>query len=222
MDAAMTAAFWLAVLMPPVFVHPFEQAPGAPAADVPAVIALAAGDVSLQRPCYSFECLQAGWRLPAAALPARRDPFALPRARPVRRTRLSAPMSRRDWVAAYGSNARLGTRYGVDAVRDPDTQLRVEVGSGFRLQPYADDGIGHIGPVARGSLSWLQRIGGNARLQQQVRVEAGRGDTFVRNSMLLDISLQSNWTLRSSIDLRHDSASDDTATQGSVQLRYTF
>ncbi|HEU4991143.1 MAG TPA: DUF481 domain-containing protein [Luteimonas sp.] len=217
----MTAAFWLAVLMPPVFVQPFAPATGAPAG-VPAAVALAAGDVSLQRPCYSFECLQAGWRVPAAALPARRDPFALPRALPAQRTSLRTPMSRRDWVAAYGSNARLGTRYGIDAVRDPDTQVRVEVGSGFRLQPYAEDGIGHIGPVARGSLSWLQRIGDNAQLEQQVRVEAGRGDTYVRNSMALDIGLQSNWTLRSSIDLRHDSASDDTATQGSVQLRYTF
>jgi hypothetical protein len=40
--------------------------------------------------------------------------------------------------------------------------------------------------------------------------------------MSLDIVLESNWTLRSSVDLRHDSAADDTATQGSVQLRYSF
>lgn len=213
----MVAAFWLAVLMPPVFVQPFPQAP-----DVPAAVALAGGRVVPQRPCYSLQCLQAGWRMAAPALPARRNPFALPRALPVQRPGLRAPASRRDWVASYGSNARLGTRYGVEAVRDPDTQVRIEVGSGYRLQPHVDDGIGHIGPVARGSLVWLQRVGEHARLQQQVRVEAGRGDTYVRNSMSLDITLQPNWTLRSSFDLRHDSAADDTAAQGSVQLRYTF
>jgi putative salt-induced outer membrane protein YdiY len=178
--------------------------------------------VSLQRPCYSFECLQAGWRLSAAPLPSRRNPFALSRTLPRQRSSLRAPATRREWVATYGSNARLGTRYGISAFRDPDTQVQLEVGSGFRLQPYADDGIGHIGPVARGSLLWLQRIGQNARLVQQVRVETGRGDTFVRNSMSLDITLQPNWTLRSSVDLRHDSAADDTAAQGSVQLRYSF
>lgn len=219
----MVAAFWLAVLMPPVFVQPFPQAP-----DAPAAIALVAGQVSLQRACYSLECLQAGWRLSSVRLsmaplpPAQRNPFALPRAMSAHRGSLHAPATRREWTANYGSNARLGTRYGIDAIRDPDTQVSIEVGSGYRLQPYADDGIGHIGPVARGSLLWLQRIGENARMVQQVRVETGRGDTFVRNSMSLDISLLSNWTLRSSVDVRHDSAADDMATQGSVQLRYTF
>jgi len=213
----MHAAFWLAVLMPPVFVQPLPQAPAAPAA-----IALAGGQVSLQRTCYSLQCLQAGWRLSATPLPARRNPFALPRPLRASRVGLSAPASRRDWVATYGSNARFGTRYGIEAIRDPDTQVRIEVGSGYRLQPYADDGIGHIGPVARGSLQWLQRVGGNAQLVQQVRVETGHGDTFVRNSMALDITLQPNWTLRSSVDVRHHSAADDTATQGSLQLRYSF
>lgn len=214
----MVPVFWLAVLMPPVFVQPFPQAP-----DAPAAIALVGGQVSLQRACYSLACLQAGWQLSMKPLlPAQRNPFAVPRTLRAHHGRLHAPATRREWVANYGSNARLGTRYGIDAIRDPDTQVSIEVGSGYRLQPHADDGIGHVGPVARGSLLWLQRIGDRARLQQQVRVETGRGDTYVRNLMSLDITLESNWTLRSTVDLHHDSAADDTATQGSVQLRYTF
>jgi hypothetical protein len=210
-------AFWLAVFMPPVFVQPFPQAP-----DTPAAIAILAGDVSLQRPCYTLRCLQDGWQLAATPLPARRNPFSLRRGLPAQRGFLYAPATRREWTSNYSSNARLGTRYGIDAIRDPETQLSIEVGSGYRLQPYADDGIGHIGPVARGSLRWLQRLGDRARLEQQVRVETGRGDTYVRNMMSLDIVLESNWTLRSSVDLRHDSAADDTAAQGSLQLRYSF
>lgn len=214
----MTAAFWLAVLAPPVFVQPFPQAPAAPAA-----IALFAREVSLQRPCYTLQCLRDGWQLAAAPLPARRNPFALPRPVSARSgVGLYAPATRREWTANYGSNARFGTRYGMDAIRDEDTQVSIEFGSAYRLQPYADDGIGHIGPVARGSLRWLQRLGERARLEQQVRVETGRGDTFVRNLLSLDIVLESNWTLRSSIDLRHDTAADNTATQGTVQLRYSF
>jgi len=213
----MVGAFWLAVLLPPVFVQPFPQAP-----DTPAAIALFAGEVSLQRPCYTLKCLQDGWRLAAMPLPARRSPFSLARRLPAQRNSLYAPATRREWYANYSSNARLGTRYGIDAIRDPDTQLSIEVGSGYRLQPYADDGIGHIGPVARGSLRWLQRISDRARLEQQVRVETGRGDTYVRNMMSLDIILESNWTLRSSVDVSHDSAADDTAARGLVQLRYSF
>jgi hypothetical protein len=214
----MVAAFWLAVLMPPVFVQPLPQAP-----DAPAAIALAGGQVSLQRACYSLACLQAGWRLSTKPLlPAQRSPFAVPRGLRRQHGNLHAPATRREWVANYGSNARLGTRYGIDAIRDPDTRVSIEVGSGYRLQPYADDGIGGIGPVARGSLLWLQRLGERAEMVQQVRVETGRGDTFVRNSMSLDIRLQPNWTLRSSVDLRHDSAADVTVAQGSMQLRYAF
>src|SRR5690349_21855541 len=109
----MVAAFWLAVLMPPVFVQPFPQAP-----DAPAAIALVAGDVSLQRACYSLQCLQAGWRLSTAPLlPAQRNPFALPRAMSAHRGSLNAPATRCEWTANYGSNARLGTRYGIDAIR---------------------------------------------------------------------------------------------------------
>ena len=218
----MVAAFWLAVLMPPVFVQPFQQAP-----ETPAAIALAGGRISMQRPCYSLQCLQAGWRLSSAVpstapLPTQGNPFALPRGIPARPSALRAPASQREWIASYGSNARFGTRYGIEAISDPGTRVRIEVGSGFRLQPHADDGIGHVGPVARGSLLWLQRVGEHAQLVQQLRVEAGRGDMFVRNSMSLDIDLLPNWTLRSSVDLRHDTAAADTDTQGSVQLRYAF
>jgi hypothetical protein len=214
----MLAALWLVVLGQPVFLLSFPQA-----ADTPAVLAIAGSQVSLQRPCRSLECLQAGWQLRPAPIMARRNPFAIPRALPGRSyIGLRAPASRQDWVDAYGSNARFGARYGFEPIREADTQLRIEVGSGYRLQPWADDGIGHIGPVARGSIQWLQQLGDRARLSQQLRVETGRGDTFVRNAMALDITLQPNWTLRSSFELRHDSAADDTATQGSVQLRYSF
>lgn len=214
----MLAALWFAVLGQPVFLLPFPQA-----ADTPSVLAIAGSQVSLQRPCRSLECLQAGWQLRPAPVMAQRSPFALRRVLPGRRyIGLSAPASRQDWIDAYGSNARFGARYGFEPIREADTRLRIEVGSGYRLQPWADDGIGHIGPVARGSIQWLQQLGDRTRLTQQLRVETGRGDTFVRNAMALDITLQPNWTLRSSLELRHDSAADDTATQGSVQLRYSF
>jgi hypothetical protein len=222
----MLAAWWFAVLGQPVFLLPLPHVADAAVADVPAVIALASGRASLQRPCRSLACLQSAWELspmPLFARAAARDPFALPRALPASTSYgLHAPASSSDWLAAYGSNWRLGARYGVEAIRQPDTQLRIEVGSGYRLQPYVDDGTASTGPVARGSIQWLQRFGQRALLSQQLRVETGRHDTFVRNALALDILLQPSWTLSSSVELRHDSAADDTTTQGSLQLRYAF
>jgi hypothetical protein len=222
----MLAAWWFAVLGQPVFLLPLPQVADAAAADVPAIIALASGRASLQRPCRSLGCLQAAWDLPPPPLFASepsRDPFAIPHPLPATTSYgLYAPASSSDWLATYGSNWRLGARYGVEAIRQPDTQLRIEVGSGYRLQPYVDDGTASIGPVARGSIEWMQRLGQRALLSQQLRVETGRHDTFVRNALALDILLQRSWTLSSTLELRHDSAADDTATQGSLQLRYAF
>lgn len=213
----MLAALF-AILGQPVFLLPFPKAP-----DTPAALAIAAGQVSLQRPCRSLACLQAGWQLQPPTMMSGHNPFVVPRAWPGHRdVGLRAPSSRQGRIDAYASDARLGARYGFEPIREADTRLRIEVGSGYRLQPWAEDGIGHVGPVASGGIQWLQQLGDRAHLSQQLRVETGRGDTFVRNAVALDIVLQSNWSLRSSVELRHDSAADDTATQGSMQLRYWF
>ena len=224
----MLAAWWIAVLGQPVFLLPLPlpQVADAAAADVPAIIALAGGRASLQRPCRSLGCLRAAWDLPAPPLFASqpsRDPFAIPRPLPATTSYgLYVPASSSDRLATYGSNWRLGARYGIEAIRQPDTQLRIEVGSGYRLQPYVDDGTASTGPVARGSIEWMQRLGQRALLSQQLRVETGRHDTFVRNALALDILLQRSWTLGSTLELRHDGAEGDTATRGSLQLRYAF
>jgi hypothetical protein len=68
----------------------------------------------------------------------------------------------------------------------------------------------------------MQRLGQRALLSQHLRVETGRHDTFVRNALALDILLQRSWTLGSTLELRHDGAEGDTATRGSLQLRYAF
>ena len=199
----MFSALWFAVLGQPVFALPFPQAP-----DLPSVVAIASARVSLQRPCRSLECLRAGWEaLPSGPVLGERSPFSQPAPLPAhRRFGLHAPASDIDWMATHGSNSRLGARYGVEAIRSPDTSVRIEIGSGYRLVPYVDDGVGETGPVARGRVEWQQRIGDSARLHQELRVEAGRNDTSVRNALALDVELHPNWTLRSRVELRHDSA----------------
>lgn len=217
----MLAAWWLALAGPPVFDARLRQA-----ADVPAALALAEGRVHLRRRCLSLRCLRAGWSLPqpargAFARPA--SPFAI---RPVLpRTGgigLFAPPSRRDWIASEGHDWRVGTRYGFEAIRQPGTELRVEIGGGYRFQPGVDDGTAAMGPVARGHLALSQRIGPRARLSQQLVVEQGRMDTYVRNAVALDLLLEPRWTLRSAVELQRDSAAARGTTAGTLQLRYAF
>lgn len=226
----MLAALWLALTAPPVFIAPLPESPAEPAA-----IALAAGRAELSRPCYRVVCEDAGWREPnrftridQPKVPGSVDPLAKIRlpAIAARRYPLYSPASRRDWRVNHGSHSRFTAGFGYEAVRTPDTNVRLEFGTGYRLQPYADHGTAMEGPIARGRVELRQTIAERARLTQNILVEAGRFNTTTRQVIGLDLQLQPQWTLQSNFELRHDSAGNGgagaTDTEGSVNLRYRF
>lgn len=226
----MLAALWLAIAAPPVFTAPLPESPGEPA-----VVAVAAGRADLRRPCYRLACDDAGWRPPSTLVridppkaPGSVEPLVplrLP-AIAARRYPLYSPASRRDWRTHHGSHSRFTAGFGYEAVRTPDTSVRVEVGTGYRLQPYADHGTASEGPIARGRLELRQNIADRALLTQNLLVETGKFNTTTRQVIGLDLKLLPQWTLQSNFELRHDSAgnggSGATDTEGSLRVRYRF
>lgn len=224
---SMFAPLWLAVAGLPVFQLPIAEAP-----DRPAAIAMAAGDVSLRRPCLQLRCAGAEWEAP----PAARTYAYAESGRGVVRTELpGAPLPgvrklpaprHHDWMAHYASTDRVSARYGTRVLDKPNTGVDVEVGTGYRWRPYVDNGGADTGPVARGRVEVRQRLGEKAKLTQQTRVEAGRDNTFVRNSLGVEVQLKPKLKLRSDVEVRHDSAANGgdgrTDTTGSVQVRYAF
>jgi hypothetical protein len=217
----MPAVWWFAVLGQPVFALPLAQVP-----DKPAVFAIASADPRLRPPCLSLRCLRTGWESPTDAKLADNrtaSPFAKPRALPrIRSFGLYAPASRREWTANDGHDWRVGTRFGFTPIREGDTQLKVEFGGGYRFQPYVDDGTSAAGPVARSRIELTRKLGPSVQFSQQVRVESGRYDTYLRNVIALDVQLEPNWRLRSQVQTTHDSDAPTSTTTGSVQLRYSF
>lgn len=226
----MLAALWLALAAPPVFIQPLPESPGEPSA-----VALATGRADLRRPCYHLVCEDAGWRAPnrftrigQSKAPGSVDPLAKVRlpAIAARRYPLYSPATRRDWRSSHGSHSRFTTSVGYEAVRTPDTQVKLEFGTGYRLQPYADYGTAAEGPIARGRLELRQNIADRALLTQNLLVETGRFNTTTRQVIGLDLQLQPQWTLHSNFELRHDSAgnggSGATDTEGSMHVRYRF
>ena len=224
----MPIPLWLALAGLPVFHQPHAEAPQRPAA-----IALATGGISLRRPCLRLHCPAPEWRSPAPARtyayrdrgdpPVRRA--SLPGApRPGTRT-LPAPAPP-DWVAPYAGLDRVGGRYGRRVVDTSATDVEIEVGTGYRWQPYVDNGAADTGPVARGQLRLRQKLGERTQLQQQTRVEAGRDNTFVRNSLGVAVELKPQWRLRSDVEIRHDTAADGgdgrTDAEGGVRVQYAF
>jgi hypothetical protein len=228
----MFASWWLAVIGLPVFLQPLPEAP-----DQPAVLAIASGQVSLRQPCLRLRCADAEWQ--QAARPPRTlareeapgviDPIRaerLPRLATRRFIGLHSPASRRDWFDTRGGAALVDARYGMEAVRSAQTRVQLELGTGYRLQPYADYGTATQGPVAMGQLRLSQRLGDFGSLNQQVRVERGRENAYLRQTIGLDLELAPQWSLLGDFELRHDTAGNGgqghTDRESSLRLRYAF
>ncbi len=228
----MLASWWLAVVGLPVFMQPLPEAPGLPAA-----VAVASGRVSLRQPCLRLVCPDAEWQRavhPPRTVARGQAPGVVDEIRPQRLPRLAtrrfiglySPASRRDWFHSSGGAALVDARYGMEAVRNPETKVQLEVGTGYRLQPYANYGTAAQGPVAMGQLRLSQRLGELGSLNQQVRLERGRENAYLRQTIGVDLELAPQWSLLGDFELRHDTAGNGgegrTDREGSVRLRYAF
>ncbi|MFN7183041.1 MAG: DUF481 domain-containing protein [Thermomonas haemolytica] len=173
--------------------------------------------------CLAARCANGEWvveAMPAIPLGQRRvGPDDLPGGG----GRLRVPGATRDWVKAQGSNARVGMQYGLQALQTRDTSVKLSVDTGYRLKPYADDGIAGTGPIVRGQLEWNQALGRHARLSQVARLETGQHGAFLRNSLLLNVQLQPALTLSSGVEMRRDrDLAGRDQTDATVKLKYAF
>ena len=173
--------------------------------------------------CLAARCANGEWvveAMPAIPLGQRRvGPDDLPGGG----GRLRVPGATRDWVKAQGSNARVGMQYGLQALQTRDTSVKLSVDTGYRLKPYADDGIAGTGPIVRGQLEWNQALGRHARLSQVTRLETGQHGAFLRNSLLLNVQLQPTLTLSSGVEMRRDSdLAGRNQTDATLKLKYAF
>lgn len=222
----LAAPLWLAMAGLPVFQLPIAGAP-----DRPAAIALAAGDVSLRRPCLRLRCAGAEWESGSATTYAYRD-----EEQPVAHATLPGgqrgsaairvPVSRPEWVYKRVDYSRAVTGYGVAPIRSSDTTLQIEAGTGVRLQPRLDKGTAKVGPIARGRVSLQQRLGEKADLKQELVVETGRANTYVHNALGVDMRLMPQLRLNSGLQIEHDSAGNGgrgrTDTFGNLTLQRDF
>lgn len=227
----MLAGWWLAVAGLPIYTHPLPAAP-----EQPAITAVVSRQVPLRRPCYRLACRDKEWTASASrqriwmpkAPGVRPRTVSLPVVKlPDRRfASLHSPYSSRESVRAGGNHVKWDTSYGFEAIRSPETTLRLEFGTGVRIEPYTDYGTAVMGPIARGQVQLSQELGRKASFTQQVQVETGRENTFVRQTLAFDYELFPRWTLRSDFELRHDTLGNggrgSTDTEGSLKLRRSF
>ncbi len=227
----MIAGWWLALAGLPTITHPLPAAP-----EQTAIVAVAARQVPLRRPCYALRCsvdelrpiagTQRIWQPRAPGVRPREVAAPVIRLPNRRIVALHSPFSQRDSFRSGGNPVKWDASYGIEAIRSPDTKLRLEFGTGFRIQPYTDFGTAVPGPVARGRIQLSKELGERASFTQQVQVETGRENTFLRQTLAFDYELLPQWTLRSDFELRHDTLGNggqgSTDTESSVRVQYRF
>ncbi len=173
--------------------------------------------------CLRLRCGDEEWQRQLQPLPVQSR--GRPRLPGVRAAHpLSAPARPRESHALYSNDWRIGTRYGVQLVREADTQFGVEFGAGYRLAPLYDDGIALPGPIFRGGISLGRRFGERTQWSQRVQFEAGNGERFVKQMLGLDVALPSDWELETDYVIRYDSqgASGSDTAEAWLGLRRRF
>lgn len=206
----------LTLLALPVFLQPVAEEPSRlMALQVPAEHA------PIPMTCRELACADGGPQLEFAKAAPRRELPGQPR----RGQRLRAPTSRNSWVATEFNDARVGARYGVQAWQDADTQLRVELGTGLRWRPYADNGSASQGLVARGQFDLQHRLGERTRLSQRTWFETGNEARYLRSALGLTMQLKPQLSWQTEVELRHHATHggpEQTRTESRTQLRYRF
>lgn len=220
----MSGVLGLVLLASPFVTLPAASAFGGDAS----LVALGSDPAQMRLFCYSTRCNDIEWRQARTGQPLRLADGSRP-ARPALPGRdpwiqLYAPAIPRDSRASYANDWRIGARYGIQALRDGPVQLGVQLGAGYRMAHLGDDGIHLPGPVLRGALDFGRRIGDRAWWNQHIQFETGQGQTFVKQTIGVDVSLWPSWTLETDFAIRHDEVgtSGTESAESSVQLRRRF
>lgn len=197
----------------------------------PTLIAIANDPAQMRLYCFSTQCGDEEWQLamspPTPLPPTPRDlesgPLVLLPGTGGRGG-VNAPATPRESRAAYSNDFRIGTRYGVQAMRDGPTQIGLQFGAGYRLAPMYDDGINRPGAVFRGEFNFGQKIGDRAQWTQRVQVETGSGSTFVKQTVKLDVQLWPFWSLETDFAIRHDNygGGGSKTAESSIELKRRF
>lgn len=217
----MSAALGLALMAGPFLTLPAS----ALVEPAPHVAQLGSDPAHMRLWCYSLRCGDEEWHAPKLERPR----FASVRvAGPLPGSGswigLRAPATPRESHASYANDWRVGARYGVQALRDGPARVAVQLGAGYRLAPLGDDGIHQPGPVVRGALDFGYRFGERVNWNQLIQWEAGQGQTFVKQSIGLDVLLWPDWTLETDFAIHHDEMgrSGLESAESSVQLHRRF
>ena len=122
----------------------------------------------------------------------------------------------------YQAIASLG--HGHQFIDSERTQLRTEVGPGYRRARDAETGEVDSGVVGRGLLDFKHQLTGNTTLYDTFLVEAGSDNTFLQNDIGIAVAMNEKFALKAGLQARYNSevepGTKNTDTLTTINLVY--
>ena len=122
------------------------------------------------------------------------------------------------WTAGIG--------YGYEAIKSDETQLTFEVGPGYRWSKLQDLRVHNNEAVFRGAMQFAHRFNDTTSFYDNLLVEAGQENTFLRNELGLEVKMSNALALKAGLEVRHNTevppGSEKTDTLTTVNLVYGF
>lgn len=110
----------------------------------------------------------------------------------------------RDHFAAYEYQSTVATGYSHQLVDREATQLRVEIGPGYRWSKLQGVRVHENGAIARGQMELGHRFNASTLVYDTLLIEAGQDNTFARNEAGVAVSMTDALALKAALEVRHN------------------
>ena len=131
-----------------------------------------------------------------------------------------------DDFAPYEHQTTFSLGYGHQFVKNDATQLRGEIGPGYRRTKDAITGESQSDAIVRGLVDYKHKLTSNTELFNLFLVEAGSDNTFAQNDVGVAVAMNEAFALKAGVQLRHNTDAapdlDKTDTLTTVNLVYNI
>ena len=132
----------------------------------------------------------------------------------------------RDRFSSFDYQASIAAGYGYKFVDNEVHRLTGEIGPGVRFSEERATGDSETELIGRGSLDYAWQISETAAITNLFLVESGSSNTFLENSLSLEVAINTTMSLKTGISVRHNTdvepGRDKTDYQSTVNLVYSF
>ncbi len=110
----------------------------------------------------------------------------------------------RDHYSSYEYQNVAAISYGYRAIDNETTRLTLEAGAGYRWSKFQDVREHDNSAIFRGGLNFRHNFNENVALYDDLLVEAGKNNTYIRNDLGVLVKMTDALALKAGVEARHN------------------